>query len=118
MGIDSSKITSSGLKILQIKKGNGVKVNPALPTKAHYTLYTTDGKKIASSVDKNKPITFTLNKDMLIAGWKEGAKKMEEKGKSRLFIPSYLAYGSIGQEPLIAPNTDLIFEIEILKVGK
>ena len=38
--------------------------------------------------------------------------------KARLFIPSYLGYGSIGRAPLIQPNADLIFEIEILEVGK
>ena len=118
MGIDSTYTTDSGLKILQLKKGSGKKVNPAWITKAHYTLYTTEGEKIASSIDKGKPITFTLNEDPLIAGWKEGARKMKEGEKCRLFIPSYLGYGSIGREPLIAPNKDLIFEIEILKVGK
>jgi len=118
MGIDSAFSTDSGLKVLKLKEGTGEKVNPDIPTKAHYSLYTIDGKKIDSSIDKGKPIVFTLNEDSLIAGWKEGALLMREGEKSRLFIPSYLGYGSIGREPLIQPNADLIFEIEILKVGK
>lgn len=118
MGIDDAIKTPSGLKILQLQKGSGKAVNPALPTTVHYTLYDNDGRKIDSSIDKNKPLTFTINNDPLIAGWKEGASKMVEGEKSRLFIPSYLGYGSIGRPPLIKPNTDLIFEIEILKVGE
>ncbi|TYP98247.1 cyclophilin family peptidyl-prolyl cis-trans isomerase [Tenacibaculum adriaticum] len=118
MGIDNAIKTNSGLKILQLQKGEGKKVNPALPTTVHYTLYDTNGNKINSSIDKGEPFTFTLNKDPLIAGWKEGAKMMREGEKSRLFIPSYLGYGSIGRPPLIEPNTELIFEIEVIKVGK
>ncbi len=117
-GIDSAAVTNSGLKILKLKEGTGKKVNPALPTKVHYSLYTTEGKKISSSIDKGKPLVFTIHKDPLIAGWKEGASGMREGEKARLFIPSYLGYGSIGRAPLIEPNADLIFEIEILKVGK
>lgn len=118
MGIDKATETNSGLKVLQLQEGKGKKVNPALPTTVHYTLYSADGKKIDSSLDRNKEFTFTLNNDQLIAGWKEGAAMMREGEKSRLFIPSYLGYGSVGRLPIIQPDTDLIFEIEILKVGK
>jgi peptidyl-prolyl cis-trans isomerase A (cyclophilin A) len=116
----SSQVTSSGLHFLQLQKGTGEKVNPDLPTTVHYTLYDDLGNKIASSLDQNKTFTFTINDPNypLIAGWKEGAKMMREGEKARLFIPSYLGYGEVGRLPVIKPNTDLIFEIEILKVGK
>ncbi|CAL2081890.1 peptidylprolyl isomerase [Tenacibaculum sp. 190524A05c] len=116
----SSSVTSSGLRFLQLQKGNGKKVNPDLPTTVHYSLYDDLGNKIASSLDQNKAFTFTINDPNypLIAGWKEGAKMMREGEKARLFIPSYLGYGEVGRLPVIKPNTDLIFEIEVLKVGK
>ena len=116
----SSSVTSSGLRFLQLQKGSGKKVNPDLPTTVHYSLYDDLGNKIASSLDQNKAFTFTINDPNypLIAGWKEGAKMMREGEKARLFIPSYLGYGEVGRLPVIKPNTDLIFEIEVLKVGK
>lgn len=116
----SSKVTSSGLRFVKLKEGTGKKVNPDQPTTVHYTLYDDLGNKIASSLDQNEAFTFTINdpKYPLIAGWKEGAKMMREGEKSRLFIPSYLGYGEVGRLPVIKPNTDLIFEIEVLKVGK
>ncbi|TCP24285.1 cyclophilin family peptidyl-prolyl cis-trans isomerase [Tenacibaculum skagerrakense] len=116
----SSQVTSSGLHFLQLQKGTGEKVNPDVPTTVHYTLYDDLGNKIASSLDQNKAFTFTINDPNypLIAGWKEGASMMYEGEKARLFIPSYLGYGEVGRLPVIKPNTDLIFEIEILKVGK
>ncbi len=116
----SSSVTSSGLRFLQIEKGTGKKVNPDLPTTVHYHLYDDLGNKIASSLDQKEPFTFTINDPNLplIAGWKEGAMMMSEGGKARLFIPSYLGYGEVGRLPVIKPNTDLIFEIHVLKVGK
>jgi FKBP-type peptidyl-prolyl cis-trans isomerase len=42
---------------------------------------------------------------------------MREGEKSRLFIPYYLGYGERGGGPF-PPKADLIFEFEILKVGK
>ncbi|WBX73153.1 peptidylprolyl isomerase [Tenacibaculum pacificus] len=118
-GINKAVKTNSGLKILKLKEGTGKKVNPAIPTTVHYTLYLTDGKKIDSSLDKKAPFTFTLNDPNipLIGGWKEGVKTMKEGDKSIFFIPYYLGYGESGLGP-IAPKSDLIFEIEVLKVGK
>lgn len=119
LGINDATTTDSGLKILLLQKGNGKKVNPALPTTAHYTLYLADGRKIDSSLDKGEPFVFTIDDEKfpLIAGWKEGVKTMKEGDKARLFIPSYLGYGDRRVGP-IPPKSDLVFEIEVLKVGK
>ncbi|WP_299624365.1 peptidylprolyl isomerase [uncultured Tenacibaculum sp.] len=116
----SAFTTKSGLKVVKLKETTGKKVNPDLPTTVHYTLLDDLGVKIASSLDQRQPFTFTINDPNypLIAGWKEGASLLKEGEKARLFIPSYLGYGEVGRLPVIKPNTDLIFEIEVLKVGK
>jgi FKBP-type peptidyl-prolyl cis-trans isomerase len=41
---------------------------------------------------------------------------MKEGGKIELFIPSNLAYGSRGAGGVIAPDSTLIFDVELLKV--
>ena len=40
-----------------------------------------------------------------------------EGGKLVLYIPSDLAYGERGNQA-IAPNSVLVFDVEVLKVGK
>lgn len=118
-GIKNAIATDSGLKVLKLQKGNGKKVNPAIPTTVHYTLYLDSGKKIASSLDKKEPFVFTINNSELplIPGWKEGVKTMREGDKSIFFIPYYLGYGEEGLGPILG-KSDLVFEVEVLKVGK
>ena len=53
----------------------------------------------------------------MIAGFKEGVLTMREGEKVRLFIPYYLGYGEAKYRPFPA-KSDLVFEIEVLKIGK
>ena len=63
--------------------------------------------------------TFKLGAGQVIKGWDLGVAGMKEGGKRVLVIPSALAYGS--QEVgggVIPANSDLIFQVELLKVQK
>ena len=51
----------------------------------------------------------------VIPGFVEALKKMQPGGKYKVVIPSEKAYGKEGA-PGIAPNTDLHFEIDLIKV--
>ena len=53
----------------------------------------------------------------VIKGWTEGLGLLGEGGKAVLYIPADLAYGSRGNRS-IEPNSTLIFDVEVLKVGK
>ena len=53
----------------------------------------------------------------MISGVTEALLDMREGDKVRLFIPSYLGYGERGNGP-IPPNADLVFDVELLKMGK
>ena len=53
----------------------------------------------------------------MIKGWTEGLGLLGEGGKATLYIPAELAYGENGNRN-IEPNSTLIFEVEVLKVGK
>ena len=54
----------------------------------------------------------------LIPGFKEGLQQMNFGDKVMLIIPSHLGYGAQGSRGVIPPNTDLLFEIEIIDEGQ
>ncbi len=59
------------------------------------------------------PVTFLLGR--LIPGWQIGLPLIKEGSKANLYIPSGWGYGGF-QNGTIPANSNLIFEIELLKV--
>lgn len=109
------KVTESGLQYLVVKEGNGKKPGPNDVVTVHYTGRLVDGTVFDSSVERGEPATFAVGQ--VIPGWVEGLQLMSEGSAYRLFIPSELAYGEHGTGP-IQPNSTLIFDVQLLKVGK
>lgn len=109
------KVTESGLQYLVVKEGNGKKPGPNDVVTVHYTGRLIDGTVFDSSVERGEPATFAVGQ--VIPGWVEGLQLMSEGSAYRLFIPSELAYGEHGTGPIL-PNSTLIFDVQLLKVGK
>ncbi|MDD2657518.1 MAG: FKBP-type peptidyl-prolyl cis-trans isomerase [Candidatus Pacebacteria bacterium] len=72
----------------------------------------------ASANHGSAGFTFTLGAGQVIKGWDEGVAGMKEGGKRTLLIPAALAYGSQSPGAGIPANSDLVFEVELLKVQK
>ena len=106
--------TPSGLQYKVITEGHGKSPKATDTVLVHYRGTTIDGTEFDRSYKRNEPISFPLNG--VIPGWTEGVQLMKEGGKMQLFIPSNLAYGSRGAGGVIAPDSTLIFDIELLKV--
>jgi len=52
------------------------------------------------------------------ASWTLGLVGMKAGGVRRLYIPSALAYGAQGQGKDIPGNTDLLFEVKLLRISR
>lgn len=52
----------------------------------------------------------------LVPGFREAMLNMNIGDKARVFIPSYLGYGAQGRAPRVPPNTNLIFDIELVGI--
>jgi FKBP-type peptidyl-prolyl cis-trans isomerase FkpA len=76
------------------------------------------GRKFDSSLDAGRtPLDFQLGARQVIKGWEQGVAGMKVGGKRTLIIPSDLAYGKRGAPGgSIPPDTDLIFDVELLDV--
>ncbi|PKB15624.1 peptidylprolyl isomerase [Flavobacterium sp. 5] len=124
--------TTTGLKYVITKKGNGKKPTIGSTVYIHYAGFLENGTLFDSSIEdvsrtfgkfdparaaahQYTPIPFqTGKKDGLIPGFIEGIEKMAIGDKAILFIPSNLAYGEAGAGDVIPPNTNIIFEIELM----
>jgi cyclophilin family peptidyl-prolyl cis-trans isomerase len=113
-----AEVFDSGLKIFILEQGIEPKPEKGDKVIIHYTGYFRNGKKFDSSVDRNTPFTTPIGVGRLIKGWDEGVLKLNVGTKAILYVPAELAYGKRGAGNVIPPNSDLIFEIELLDVVK
>lgn len=128
----SAAVLPSGVAYRLVNKGGGVKPTEGQQVYLHYAGYFTDGRLFDSSyTDVNQlygtydeargkangyaPLPFTYgNKKGLIQGFIEGIENMNIGDKILVFIPASAGYGARGAGDRIPPNTDLVFEIEML----
>lgn len=104
------------LEIIDITEGSGEPVPEGATITAHYTgARCKDGVIFQSSHDFGDPVTFGLSQ--VIKGWQQGVPGMKPGGVRRLIIPSELAYGSVRAAANIPPNSDLVFDIELVRVA-
>lgn len=113
--------TASGLRYQELTVGTGQKALVGYLVNCHYTGWLqledgAQGPKFDSSLDRNDPFQFALGNGQVIRGWDEGIQGMLVGGKRKLFVPADLGYGSRGAGNVIPPNSDLIFEVELLGI--
>lgn len=105
------EVTESGLQYKIEEPGNDVHPGPQDTVWVNYK-----GTLINGNVfDQNDDVRFTLNR--VVKGWQEGMQLLGEGGKAQLVVPSDLGYGEFGTRG-IEPNSVLIFDVELIKVGK
>jgi len=109
----TAKVTESGLASRVLKVGTG-KENPVATSnvKVQYSGWTVRGELFDSSVVRDEPIIFPLNR--VIKGWTEGVQLMVVGEKRRFWIPANLAYGE--NPPNGAPGGMLVFDVELLEI--
>lgn len=105
------------LSCTDIKVGSGATVNSSDTVTVIYTgALSSSGVIFESSFDSGQPLTISLSN--VIPGWSLGMVGMKESGTRRLLIPSQFGYGPQGAPPTIPPNSDLVFDITLLKINK
>ena len=108
------KTTASGLQYKVLKEGTGAQPKESDTVSVNYRGTLINGTEFDSSYKRGQPATFPVNG--VIKGWTEALQLMKAGSKYQLFIPSSLAYGERAAGPDIAPNSTLIFEVELLEV--
>lgn len=108
------KTRPSGLQYEVLTAGKGASPKATDTVKVHYEGTLIDGTVFDSSLERNEPAVFPVNR--VIPGWTEAMQLMKVGDKWRLVVPSDLAYGPRGAGDDIGPNAVLIFEVELLGI--
>lgn len=104
------------VKIEDLIEGNGKAAERGALVTAHYRGWLEDGTEFDSSYKRGEPFQIVLSNNRVIQGWILGLKGMKTGGKRKLWVPAELAYGERQIVTMIPPNSNLIFEIELLEV--
>jgi FKBP-type peptidyl-prolyl cis-trans isomerase len=102
-----------GLQYKILTEGAGPKPTVTDTVVCNYKGTLLDNTEFDSSYKRNQPLTIPVGG--VIKGWTEALQLMPVGSKWQLFIPSELAYGPQQKGP-IAPNSTLIFEVELLSI--
>ena len=105
-------------QVTHIKEGDG----KTFPKKGdivfvHYTGTLLDGKKFDSSYDRKSPFRFTLGVGNVIKCWDMSVARLSLGEKIKVVCPYDLAYGERGAGGVIPPKADLVFIMELMKIG-
>lgn len=106
----------SGLQYEILTEGEGRVPRRSDKVTVHYEGKLLSGKVFDSSIKRGQPAKFPVGG--LIQGWQEALQIMPVGSKWRLYIPSKLAYGQRGAGNDIPANATLIFEMELLGIGR
>ena len=103
------------LQVTDLLVGNGKAVVKGALITTQYRGCLEDGTELDASWSRGKPFQCVIGTGRVIKGWDQGIIGMQVGGKRQLRVPAHLAYGerSVGSIP---PNSNLVFEIELLEV--
>ncbi len=113
---ESLTTTSSGLQHVVVREGTGRSPKATDTVTVHYAGWLTDGTPFDSSYERGETASFPLNR--VISGWTEGLQLMKEGGVSKFVIPARLGYGDSGAPPDIPGGATLVFQVELVRIGR
>ncbi|CAM0142783.1 FK506-binding protein 2A [Umbelopsis sp. WA50703] len=105
------------LRLAVLRKSNKcpAKVSKGADVTLHYRAWRWNDEEPFESTYEGEPMKFTTDSKKVIPGLEMGIEKMCVGEVRRLLIPSDLAYGELGIPGLIEPNTNLVYEVELIK---
>ena len=108
--------TRSGLRYRILREGTGPPPRARDRVLIHYSCKLEDGTVIDSSYERGSP--DVLSPRDLIRGFREALLLMPVGSHLEVIVPGRLGYGRAGIDGLVGPNETLIFEIEMLRIGR
>jgi rhodanese-related sulfurtransferase len=112
----SFHVQSVEIEIITDKPGTGKKIIQHSWVQLEYTGSFENGKVFDTNIGKDRPLVVQMSMKEVIPGFEQGIIGTTKGTKRKIKIPAELAYGKKGGGDIIPPNTDLIFEFEVIDV--
>ena len=109
-------LTAAEIEIIFDKPGDGKKIIHHSWVQIEYTGSFESGEVFDTNIGKDRPLVVQIGMKEVIPGFEQGIIGTTKGTKRKIKIPAELAYGEKGGGDVIPPNTDLIFEFEIIDV--
>ena len=109
-------LTAAEIEIISDKPGDGKKIIYHSWVQIEYTGSFESGEVFDTNIGKDRPLVVQIGMKEVIPGFERGIIGTTKGTKRKIKIPAELAYGEKGGGDVIPPNTDLIFEFEIIDV--
>jgi rhodanese-related sulfurtransferase len=109
-------LTAAEIEIISDKPGDGKKIIHHSWVQIEYTGSFESGEVFDTNIGKDRPLVVQMGMKEVIPGFEQGIIGTTKGTKRMIKIPAELAYGEKGGGDVIPPNTDLIFEFEIIDV--
>ena len=110
-----TRTTSTGLRYMIYKNGNGISVPASSTVKVRYVVKLITGELVyQTGADKLDEIT--LGKRKVTSGLEEGIMLMREGDRAKLIVPAHLAYGFTGDPGKIPGKATLVYDVALEKV--
>jgi len=111
--------TASGIYIISQNPGSGRGIVKGDFVKINLTVTSIEEKKIFSTLDQNRPITFEYGKPFDTKGFDEAIATMKKGSKATILVPSAMGFGEQGKKDMngkdiITPYSPVVYDIEVL----
>jgi len=111
--------TANGVYVALQQPGDGPKAEVGKVAYVKYRGYLMSGEVFDTNMDSTRghtePYPVNVGAHGVIAGWEEALPYFAKGGKGVIIVPSELGYGQQGSGA-IAPNSILVFDIEVTDV--
>jgi len=110
---ENSEVLKSGVRVKRKEQVNSQPPSPGDTITVRYSGARPDGRFFDAGT-----ISFVLGKGEVIPAWDQAFRYIKEGQDATIFCPSPTAYGKQGAGRQIPPNTTLIFDVSLIKVGR
>lgn len=113
----STTKTPWGTYLQLLTPGNGQKPKNGQFVSLRYTGKTLSGEEFDSNNKPGAPLfPLQVGAGGAIIGFEDGVKQLSKGAKANIYVPSVIGYGAQGNPPKIAPNQNLMFELEVVDI--